>query len=263
MPIEVGADIAIDAVATDAAVDVGAGVAVDAAAGAAVDAGVTGGIYSAGEGALGAGLAGGGFGSAGDVALAGGLGGEGAGGVFGAGSDLAGAAAAGAGGGVTADQVIQIGQDPPAGEGSMLNAEGPTPPGAISDGGPLGGILKTIAPLLQKGGVGMGLIQTLSGLYGLTESNKLKRQAAQPNLAGEQAVQRSLAAQGYQGSGNMMAALNKYGGQWALDSQSAQQAALVGQLSSLGLLTGGLPQLAGWGSGTPVASATTPPQPGG
>lgn len=109
----------------------------------------------------------------------------------------------------------------------------------------------SLSQLFGKGGAGLGLIQAVSGLYGLSESSKLKKLATQPNKAGEQAVTRSLASQGYQGSGNMMAALNQYGINGSLQASQAGQGPLMGQLSSLGLLTSGLPALAGWG-GTPT-----------
>lgn len=91
-----------------------------------------------------------------------------------------------------------------------------------------------------KGGKGVGILQLLSGLYGLQQSNKLGKLATQPNVMGEQAVQRSMAAQGYQGSGNMMAALSQYGINGSQAAAQAGMSPLVGSLSSLGLLTGGL-----------------------
>lgn len=98
------------------------------------------------------------------------------------------------------------------------------------------------------GGGAAGMMSPWSigqGLYGLYSANRMKKQAAEAGKradpwgayrgdaagrldalsrdpssitsdpgyeAGLQAVQRSMAAQGYQGSGNMMAALQKYGG---------------------------------------------------
>jgi hypothetical protein len=117
----------------------------------------------------------------------------------------------------------------------------------------------------KAGGLGLGnfgsIAQTLSGLYGFNESKRLRKQMEAPDpskltsmpgyQAGLEAVQRSLASQGYQGSGNMMAALQKYGGDayaqmWQNNMASAQgqMNPLVGQLSSLGLGIGGIK---GWG----------------
>lgn len=123
-------------------------------------------------------------------------------------------------------------------------------------------ILDVIGKFMQSGGIAGQLGQALglspttsaglgglwsagSGIYGLYQSDQLKKQAAKyaqqadpfgpyrsgyaqqlqglmndpsgvtklPGYeAGLQAVQRSMAAQGYNGSGNMMAALSKYGG---------------------------------------------------
>jgi len=150
-----------------------------------------------------------------------------------------------------------------------------------------------IAPSGGGGGLG-SLFQIGSGLYGLGLANEQRRLAEQyaqqadpfapyrsqfaqqlsalgqnPSMitqmpgyqAGLEAVQRSLAAQGYQGSGNMMAALQQYGGQaYAnemnrlaglsganLNPAAAGQLGLtgsaqgmLGSMSSLGLLGGGL-----------------------
>jgi hypothetical protein len=96
----------------------------------------------------------------------------------------------------------------------------------------------------------------ISGLYGFDQSKKLQKQASAPGMtaAGLQAVQRSMAAQGYQGSGNMAAALERYGAQTNVPNVPGVQAGLTGQLSSLGLLTSGIPKLAGWGNDTPQAT---------
>ena len=48
-----------------------------------------------------------------------------------------------------------------------------------------------------------------------------------------------MASQGYQGSGNMAQALNRYGTGQSIQSSQAGMAPLMGQLSSLGLLTSG------------------------
>jgi hypothetical protein len=95
-------------------------------------------------------------------------------------------------------------------------------------------------------GSAMNMAKMFAGLYGLQQSSKLGKMATQPNLAGEQAVQRSMAAQGYQGSGNMMSALSQYGINGSQAAASAGMGPLIGQLSSLGLLTSG----AVGGSGT-------------
>lgn len=106
----------------------------------------------------------------------------------------------------------------------------------------------------------MSIFDVGRGVYGLTQANKQKKlaqslassadpwgayrgdAAARLNAlskdpssitttpgyaAGLEAVQRSLAAQGYQGSGNMMAALHKYGGDF-YDKAIAQLSSLAG-----------------------------------
>lgn len=121
----------------------------------------------------------------------------------------------------------------------------------------------TIAAAFGGAKGGLGVAQTISALYGLEQSQRLQRMTAPPNpanltkmpgyQAGLEAVQRSMAAQGYQGSGNMMAALQKYGGdayqqmwQGGIASGQAGMGGLSGQLSSLGLLTAGAGNLFGW-----------------
>lgn len=110
---------------------------------------------------------------------------------------------------------------------------------------------------------GLGAMEVLSGLYALDQSRKLQAMTRPPNpadltkmpgyQAGLEAVERSLASQGYQGSGNMMAALQKYGGdaysqmwQGNISSAQAAEGGLGEQLGGLGLLTGGLSNLMGW-----------------
>lgn len=100
-----------------------------------------------------------------------------------------------------------------------------------------------------KGGGGMGMAKLFSSLYGISQSQKIGKLATQPNKAGEQAVQRSMAAQGYQGSGNMMAALNQYGINGSQAAVPGATAGLQGTMSSLGLLTSGIGDLFGWGKG--------------
>lgn len=135
----------------------------------------------------------------------------------------------------------------------------------------------------KLGSMGYGnLFQAGAGLYGLGLASQMRGMAQDPNApyrpgyaaelsalaanpnqiqmlpgyrAGLQAVQRSMAAQGYQGSGNMMAALAKYGA-GAYNDRLAQLERLsgsaagpgaylqgnamanLGSLSSLGLLAG-------------------------
>lgn len=112
--------------------------------------------------------------------------------------------------------------------------------------------LGQVGSLFKTGGQGYGLLQTLSALYGLQQSNKIGEAAKGPGItkAGMDAVQRSWAAQGYQGSGNMAAALERYGAQTNQGNIPGQVAGLQGQLSSLGLLTAGLPALFGWNTTT-------------
>jgi len=115
----------------------------------------------------------------------------------------------------------------------------------------LSGNFGGLGSAFKTGAQGYGLLQTLSGLYGLTEANKIKKRAQGPGMtkAGLDAVMRSMAAQGYQGSGNMMAAIERYGAETNQGNIPGQAAGLTGQLSSLGLITAGLPALFGWGKG--------------
>ena len=96
----------------------------------------------------------------------------------------------------------------------------------------------------------LGAMQVLSSLYGMEQSRKLSKAATSQSIsnAGLQAVQRSMAAQGYQGSGNMMAALSKYGADAYSANLGQQQTALSNTLSGMGLLTAGIGNLAGWGT---------------
>lgn len=121
--------------------------------------------------------------------------------------------------------------------GSFSGTVGPTSAGSPATGGALG--------RLAAGNTALGPVSSLmslgSGLYGMEQSQQqqelMKQLAAQGNYGGQyasqlsnlmknpssitsqpgyeagmEAVQRSMAAQGYQGSGNMAAALQKYGG---------------------------------------------------
>lgn len=104
--------------------------------------------------------------------------------------------------------------------------------------------------------------RTLAGLYGLYESKRLRKLTKLPDpsdivgmpgyQAGLEAVRRSMASQGYQGSGNMMLALQKYGGDFynqyvnqRMNSAMAGSGPATGALSSLALLSGGLGGLYG------------------
>lgn len=153
--------------------------------------------------------------------------------------------------------------------------------------------LRGMSPLAQNnGGPLQGGINVLSGLNGIRQSRMLADLArrsseradpfgpyregyaqqlaalsANPSLitkqpgyaAGLEAVRRSLAAQGYQGSGNMMAALSQYGQKFLGDEQnrlatlagagfnpaSAGQLNLEGNISAAQLLGSSLNRLAG------------------
>lgn len=137
---------------------------------------------------------------------------------------------------------------------SMEGAAGGIPmPGY---GNPLGSYLSRLANF-KSGGLGVPAMRTVAGINSIVESERLKRMMKLPNpqditgmpgyQAGLEAVQRSMAAQGYQGSGNMMAALAKYGGdfynQYAnqrLQSAQAQAGPMMGTTTGLALLSAGL-----------------------
>ena len=106
------------------------------------------------------------------------------------------------------------------------------------------------------------LTKTLGGAYGMLQSRKLQGQMALPNpkdiqgipgyQAGQDAVMRSMSAQGYQGSGNMMAAMSKYGGDFynnyanqRMQSAQAQSGAVGNGMSSLSPFMSGLSGLMG------------------
>jgi len=152
--------------------------------------------------------------------------------------------------------------------------------------------LRSMSPLAGKAGPLQSGMNILQGLYGINQSRQLselaKRMAersdpfgpyreqyaqqlaalsANPSLitkqpgyaAGLEAVRRSLAAQGYQGSGNMMAALSQYGQKFLGDEQnrlatlagagfnpaSAGQLAMTGNISAAQLLGSSLNRLGG------------------
>lgn len=112
----------------------------------------------------------------------------------------------------------------------------PAPTALESIFGPKG----SLATLFGKGGMGANILQTASGAYGLINSMRALQMARQPNRLGEQAIKRSMASQGYQGSGNMAAALGQYGMNGSIQASQAMQGPLTGAMSSLGLITSGL-----------------------
>jgi hypothetical protein len=112
--------------------------------------------------------------------------------------------------------------------------------------------------LLGGGGAGGGgnqnIFKALAGLYALTQSQSLQKQAQLPSAssveglpgfqAGQDAVARSMASQGYAGSSNMAGALASQAGNFynqavgqRQSSVSGQLAPLMGQLSGMGLLS--------------------------
>lgn len=133
--------------------------------------------------------------------------------------------------------------------------------GEFAKGGSLAGKLGEMMGLSKSASSGIGALWNVgSGVYGMYQAEQLKRAAekaaaaadpfrdqraqyqarlsalmADPSSitstpgyeAGNQAVQRSMAAQGYNGSGNMMAALQKYGGDF-YDKEVARLAGLSG-----------------------------------
>ena len=94
------------------------------------------------------------------------------------------------------------------------------------------------------GGMAGNLAKTLGGAYGLSQMHKLQGQAGLPNpkdiqgipgyQAGQDAVMRSMSAQGYQGSGNMMAAMSKYGGDFYNNYAQQRQNSAQGQANLTG-----------------------------
>lgn len=239
--------------------------------GAAAEAG--GGVAALGEAGAGA------LGAAGAAEV--GAGALGAGAAGGAGLGLAGGAGAAAGLGIEGASAYGLEAGLAGGWGSLGAADFGAGLG-LSDAGALGGmgVFGDLAGSAGGGGLGslfgsagnylssmtpgkaMGAANMLTGLYGLTQQQKLRKQMQPPdprNLpgtpgyqAGLEAVQRSMAAQGYQGSGNMMAALQKYGGDayqqnWQGNIASAQagMSGLGGTLSAAGLISSGIPKLFG------------------
>jgi len=100
-------------------------------------------------------------------------------------------------------------------------------------------------------------LSMIMSLYGLSKAGAIRRQAGLPSSdvtqlpgyqAGLQAVERRMNAQGFQGSGNMMTELAKYGGDaynqaatQRINSSNAQMGPLVAEMSALGLLRSSLP----------------------
>lgn len=225
------------------------------------------GAAEAGAGAIGAAGAAeagaGAIGLAGGSAAAAGLGIEGLS-AYGLAPSLAGGLGVAAGG---AELGAGLGLADAAGVGglSMFGDLASSAGGAASGGGGgLGSLFGSAGNYLSSmtPGKAMGAANMLTGLYGLTQQQKLRKQMQPPdprNLpgtpgyqAGLEAVQRSMAAQGYQGSGNMMAALQKYGGDayqqnWQGNIASAQagMSGLGGTLSAAGLISSGIPKLFG------------------
>jgi hypothetical protein len=172
-----------------------------------------------------------------------------------------------------------------SGTGSLL---GPAASGGGSAAGATGGTFQNLLKSFQSGGFGgvaddlIGqflspgfartalsgaakygptLMQIYSGMEGRKQSKKLQKQMELPDpsevtklpgyQAGIEAVQRSLAAQGYQGSGNMMLALQRHGEnaynqavQQRLASAQAQAGPVTGRLSSNALMANGIMSLA-------------------
>lgn len=124
-----------------------------------------------------------------------------------------------------------------AGAGGTSGVAPTTAPGTLES---LFGPKGTLSSLFAKGGMGTNIMQLASGGYGLLNAMQLGRMATRPNKLGQQAVMRSMASQGYQGSGNMMAALSQYGINGSQAAASAGMGPLVGAMSSLGLISGGI-----------------------
>lgn len=201
------------------------------------------------------------FGAGGAAAEGGGAAAEGGGAAVDSGSvNLFADAVPGAGGdvGATASGMGGAGADT-AGIGTMAGS------GGGAGGGGVGNFLSSVFGTGGGAGGGsgfgfnlgtaknaLGAMQVLSSLYGMDQSRKLSKKASSQAIsnAGLQAVQRSMAAQGYQGSGNMMQALSRYGADAYTADLGQQQQALSNQMSGLGLLTAGFGNLAGWGGST-------------
>lgn len=193
------------------------------------------------------------------------LGGVGEGGAAGAGADGVGIGAEGAADSSSvnlfADAVPGAGGDVGATAGGMSGLGADTAGIGSGSGDSGGGFLKSLFGGGSGGGGGfgmnastakngLGMMQILSSLYGMDQQHKLSKAASAQSVsnAGLQAVQRSMAAQGYQGSGNMATALSKYGADAYGANLQQQQSSLNNTMGGLGLLTAGVGNLAGWGS---------------
>lgn len=172
--------------------------------------------------------------------------------------DLAGGGGSSFGGGSS----LWPGQPPliNTGGGTIFNSGTMTPGGFGGNMGELQELLKRLGLMPGSGGFLSNIMNIGSGLHGMYQSNKmmdLAKQAAQMQdpfgaqrpqyqqklsalyadpssittmpgyQAGLDAVERKMASQGYLGSGNMMAALQKYGGDF-FDKEVARLSALSG-----------------------------------
>lgn len=203
-------------------------------------------------------LGGGGAGAAGaDAGAAGGLSSADAAALYGDAGYTGAAGAGAAGAGLTSADAAAL-----YGDAGYTGAAGAADAAAAAGGAgswlsTLGGYAKSAYGAIGGAKGSLGIMQALSGLYGYEQSRRVNKmaQAPDPRLlpgmpgyqAGLEAVQRSLASQGYQGSGNMMAALQKYGGEayqgmWQgnLAAANMMSNANMNSLGSLGLIAGGL-----------------------
>jgi hypothetical protein len=242
MAVEVGGWFAMESALGAAATElagagiVGAGMELSAAEAAAMIAGGAG----AGTGAAALGGA-----AATDAAAAGaGLGmAEATGGLMGGGMELVGPAM---GAGVEAGGAAAAGGGALANLTPMLAGEfGPAASNATGLAGVFGEHGATLSKLFAKGGMGQNALQMASGLYSLNNAMQASKLARRPDKMGRQAIMRSMAAQGYQGSGNMAAALGRHGAYDSLRQSQAMGGPLNDVMSSLGLISGGISGLAG------------------
>lgn len=214
-------------------------------------------------------------GGAGGAAAAGG-----GGGLTGVDAAMADYAAAGggagmAGGGAAAAPAFAgTGGLPGAGYGTGAAASTVPAAGTAASGG-WGGILSQLGT--PGSGGWRGIVNLLAGLYGANKTSQLGKLPSMADYmaspmygAGEQAVTRSMAAQGYQGSGNMMQALaqNAQRGYADYVSLLTGRQGAAGNLpssimSSLGLASTGLPAIWNLISGVGGSAAGAAAGPGG
>lgn len=198
-------------------------------------------------------------------ALAGGFGGGaaagGGGGLSGVDAAMADYAAAGGGAGITGGATPAAAY---AGTGGMPGAGYGTAAGPAITSGPGGGInladaLSGIGKALGTPGSGgwQGIANLIAGLYGANKTSQLAKLPSMQDYlsspmfgAGQQAVERAMAAQGFQGSGNMMQALASnaqqgYANYVKLLTGRQQQAGDLpaSMLSNFGLATSGMPAI--------------------